>query len=1364
MKHLSEISYDSAFLEPLAEAISSAQTSLSQFALNKAFDAQIELAFGDKVDRKKLSKLREQWVQGNITELPKVKIRSTAEINGANGAFSLQTGKIYLAEEFLFANESDTEAVAKIIIEEYGHYVDNQINSSDILGDEGAIFSAVVRGEELTEEELRQLRTEDDSAVVVIDEAEIAIEQDLLGDIFGNNPEVIDRRSPTTGDPQIDALVNLFTHQNPYNWSGNLNIPNERRTDFIAKFKTNKITYSFADDIPSAVITQVERILKDVTSIANLSFKPASRGEGMIHYRLSNDIPKGTEAFADPEEIFNPGEQKWNFAKFTWNKTKEPEYFYASADVVLPKGKIAQYGKFGTSEYATLIHETLHALGLQHPGNYNGVDEPGVAPFLDFAEDNTNNTVMSYAGNNRRNATLMPLDLKALQYLYGAASHNSKDNTYTFSRISEFQDGTDSWGDSGTLTTIWDSGGVDTLDFQNLSPILFSKDYFFDLRQGGLITELAILNKSKYKGKFFDPNVTEDTNGNGFLDTGEDDNGDGRITKGIVVDTDKFYYTTAIGTRISLETLVENFVNSPGNDYISANEAANVFSGYTTAKNWGDDTIVGTNAADTLFFSGSTTPKISSKSRSDTLVLDLYPSPLSSSAIGSITLVNYYEQSANKRIKFDNDNGVSFFFGDSEKNSLGGSPNQDLLNGGAGSDTLTGGNGNDTVFGGEGNDRFFFSNGSDTLDGGAGIDFVDFGNIQGFENMGASIVLDGATFSTDNYGNSALITNIENVDGSRYYDQIIGGAGNNSLDGKGGNDTISGFAGNDIIGGGAGNDFLYGGHEVEFSPSGNDFINGGSGADLIDGGDGIDNASYSTSAKAVSVSLIDGTGTGGDAEGDTLVSIEYLIGSDGGDTLVGNNTDNNLVGIKGNDSLVGNEGNDTLFGQDDNDTLIGGAGNDTLNGGEGIDTVSYESLENSESIGVSVDLRIVFGSDSETQTSSDGTGNFDQLISIEDAIGSQYDDALVGSNEANNIQGELGNDIVSGFGGNDILSGGEGNDELYGGQKGNQLLVSGNDFLNGGLGADLLDGGDGIDTASYSTSTEAVSVSLVEGSGTEGDAEGDTLVAIENVFGSDNEDILVGNSTDNRLVGIKGNDSLMGNDGNDTLFGQDDNDTLIGGAGNDSLAGGNGDDFLDGGNGNDTINGGEGIDTVGYELMSTGMNVNLNAGTANIFRTIGILVVEEQLIGIENVNGSNNSDILTGNSQKNVLNGLEGDDTLVGSRGADNLSGGNGNDTYELSAENAAGSEIYDTAGIDSLMLTNDILSLSQPTVNITGLAKENNTLFLDLNQNGSISPEQDLSILNYFDESGTGAGNGYIEQVANLSGDEIFNFFSQLR
>ena len=69
---------------------------------------------------------------------------------------------------------------------------------------------------------------------------------------------------------------------------------------------------------------------------------------------------------------------------------------------------------------------------------------------------------------------------------------------------------------------------------------------------------------------------------------------------------------------------------------------------------------------------------------------------------------------------------------------------------------------------------------------------------------------------------------------------------------------------------------------------GNDRLTGGAGVDVLVGGPGNDAAYYASSATAVTVNLLDGTGTGGDAEGDTLDSIEYLSGSGHDDTLTGN--------------------------------------------------------------------------------------------------------------------------------------------------------------------------------------------------------------------------------------------------------------------------------------------------------------------------------------------------------------------------------------------------------------------------------------------------------------------------------------------
>lgn len=92
---------------------------------------------------------------------------------------------------------------------------------------------------------------------------------------------------------------------------------------------------------------------------------------------------------------------------------------------------------------------------------------------------------------------------------------------------------------------------------------------------------------------------------------------------------------------------------------------------------------------------------------------------------------------------------------------------------------------------------------------------------------------------------------------------------------------------------------------------GNDTLDGGVGADILDGGDGIDTASYfdatdsSPSTQGVTISLANGTASGGDATGDTLTSIENVIGTDYADTIEGDAGNNRLEGGRGDDILSG---------------------------------------------------------------------------------------------------------------------------------------------------------------------------------------------------------------------------------------------------------------------------------------------------------------------------------------------------------------------------------------------------------------------------------------------------------------------------
>src|SRR5215510_11915161 len=110
------------------------------------------------------------------------------------------------------------------------------------------------------------------------------------------------------------------------------------------------------------------------------------------------------------------------------------------------------------------------------------------------------------------------------------------------------------------------------------------------------------------------------------------------------------------------------------------------------------------------------------------------------------------------------------------------------------------------------------------------------------------------------------------------------------INGTTGSDDLSGTSGDDIIHGGTpsgnnyldvGNDILrgLGGNDQLFGDAFNDILIGGAGADALDGGADIDTASYADSPAGILVDLTAGQIAGGDADGDTLTSIEIVEGS-----------------------------------------------------------------------------------------------------------------------------------------------------------------------------------------------------------------------------------------------------------------------------------------------------------------------------------------------------------------------------------------------------------------------------------------------------------------------------------------------------
>jgi Ca2+-binding RTX toxin-like protein len=204
--------------------------------------------------------------------------------------------------------------------------------------------------------------------------------------------------------------------------------------------------------------------------------------------------------------------------------------------------------------------------------------------------------------------------------------------------------------------------------------------------------------------------------------------------------------------------------------------------------------------------------------------------------------------------------------------------------------------------------------------------------------------------------------------------------------GTDGDDVIRGTPERDVIAGGKGDDVI-------FASLGNDLVCGGPGTDQLHGGRGNDEV-Y------------------GDAGDEDQVS-----GALGDDKVVGGPGDR--------DEVAGDLGIDIVNGgPGDEDLVHGDYGYDRMSGGAGGgDIASFATARaGGKGSGVWVSLRT-------HRARGDG---HDKLFGFESLEGSAFRDTLIGSPQANVIDGGLGDDRLVGGGGRDVIDGGQGSDGCEG--------------------------------------------------------------------------------------------------------------------------------------------------------------------------------------------------------------------------------------------------------------------------------------------------------------------------------------------
>jgi Ca2+-binding RTX toxin-like protein len=584
--------------------------------------------------------------------------------------------------------------------------------------------------------------------------------------------------------------------------------------------------------------------LNSISAVCGLKFS-LTTNEGAANLRYGNSTQTDSEGFAS------------KVSKLT------RDIFFRAQD----SGK----DFFGEGDYGlkVLIHETGHALGLKHPGNYNG-SAPGWAPFAPYGFDNRLFWVMSYLDNpftkssNFFASTPMSLDILALQDLYGMPPAQSPVNfsiapkgqiqlAAPFGPLGSKFDGSSVDSDSilsltaGTYSSI--GANKDGSPSHDNVVIPWGSQYTIGIGGGG--NDLIFGNEIS---SYLVGGAGNDTmSGAGGKDTLDGGLGSDTLVGGSGNDT---YYVDNAGDSV-FELVGEGSDTEIASVsvYLPANVENLTLTGtaYFGVGNALDNVITGSNAGN-LLLGGAGNDKVVGGDARDAI------------------------------------------FGESGNDSISGGGGIDYLIGGTGNDTIDGGTGADEIYGEDGNDSIYGGGdfatdilvggaGNDTIDGGPAWDLM-YGNA-GDDTYYVSQQVDWCTeqpnegYDTviaDSPNGFYLYANIEKLVligttpfgvGNELDNLIIGNAIDNWLLGGAGNDTLDGGAGQDILYGQAGSDTF-----LIRKGTGIDII-----ADFAPGTDRLDVRDYAFKTTAALMSRM------------TQVGADVSVDLGGGDSLI-------LMGVK----------------------------------------------------------------------------------------------------------------------------------------------------------------------------------------------------------------------------------------------------------------------------------------------------------------------------------------------------------------------------------------------------------------------------------------------------------------------------------